>query len=117
LVLPDLFILLTSKFWTPFLTWLLTSVIAPLALAYTVNFSAASGTRRTAHKADPVTFAAAKLMITYAVVKASWTAPYFSRKVQVLVVDAIGEDILFAAGFLALIFGFYDAIIGRPARH
>ena len=123
--LPDLFALLSTNFWYPFLTWTFLTVVAPLAVATSVNFNAvtssSSAGRRTSagRRFDPITFAVVKLMINYALIRASWTAPYFSKKVQVLVVTAIGEDMLFAVGMVTLIYGFYDAIVARQGatRH
>ena len=126
--LPDLFALLSTNFWYPFLTWTFLTVVAPLAVATSVNFNAVTSSssstgaaRRTSagRRFDPVTFAVVKLLINYALIRASWTAPYFSKKVQVLVVSAIGEDMLFAVGLVTLIYGFYDAIVARSgaARH
>jgi len=109
--LPDLTVFFSlSAFWYPFVTWLGMSLFVPLIVSYLLNFT----TTRKRGKAvmyDPVTFAVAKSVFTFAVVKASWTAPWFSKKVQTLVVDAIGSDVLFAAGVVALIFGFYDAVL------
>ena len=74
--LPDMFLILTSSFWSPLLTWALTSVIMPTLAGYFFNLSAAStssgpGTRSRAHApeydVDPLTFSIAKALMSYVV--------------------------------------------------
>jgi hypothetical protein len=67
---PDMFLVLTSSFWGPALLWLMTSVLVPVAAAYLFNFSGSTGRNgrmRFATQFDPMTFAVAKGLITYAV--------------------------------------------------
>lgn len=72
--LPDMFLLLTSSFWSPVLTWLFTSVLVPSAFGYFFNLSAAShaGPRTRARainetNVDPLSFSIAKAVLTYVV--------------------------------------------------
>ncbi|KAK5662726.1 hypothetical protein OQA88_6133 [Cercophora sp. LCS_1] len=73
--LPDLFALLTASFWSPALTWLFTSVVAPSLFGYFFNLSAAhapSGRGRRAQQqqeyaVDPLTFSIVKAVATYVV--------------------------------------------------
>jgi hypothetical protein len=73
--LPDMFLILTSSFWSPALTWALTSVVLPSLFGYFFNLSATSHTGpRTRSKAaasetvvDPLTFSIVKALISYVV--------------------------------------------------
>ncbi|KAF4977840.1 hypothetical protein FZEAL_5683 [Fusarium zealandicum] len=72
---PDMFLLLTSSFWSPALTWVLTSVAIPSFLGYFFNLSATSapptrGRPRANHPeyvVDPLTFSIAKALISFVV--------------------------------------------------
>ncbi|KAF3000489.1 hypothetical protein E8E14_003897 [Neopestalotiopsis sp. 37M] len=72
----DLFLLLTSSFWSPTLTWLFTSTILPTLAGYFFNLSAANQpTRRTTQNTqpspdyvvDPLTFSIVKALISFVV--------------------------------------------------
>ncbi|KYK60678.1 hypothetical protein DCS_01816 [Drechmeria coniospora] len=73
--LPDMFLLLTSSFWSPALTWAFTSVVLPSLFGYFFNICATNTTGpRTRSKAragesvvDPLTFSIAKAIIAYVV--------------------------------------------------
>ncbi|KAG5932610.1 hypothetical protein E4U60_005108 [Claviceps pazoutovae] len=74
--LPDMFLLLTASFWSPALTWALTSVVLPSIAGYFFNLSATNhpaGVRTRARAAahDPVvdtlTFSIAKALVSYVV--------------------------------------------------
>lgn len=69
-----MFLLLTSSFWSPALTWFVTSIFVPSVAGYFFNLSNASqsGARTRARAAnettvDPLTFSIAKALITYVV--------------------------------------------------
>lgn len=75
--LPDLFLVVTASFWSPFLTWALTSLVLPGVLGYFFNLSATSnqGPRTRAKAAaqaaeynvDPLTFSIVKALISFVV--------------------------------------------------
>ncbi|EFY86220.1 hypothetical protein J3459_003829 [Metarhizium acridum] len=73
--LPDMFLILTSSFWSPALTWALTSVVLPSLFGYFFNLTATSHSGpRTRSKAalndtvvDPLTFSIVKALISYVV--------------------------------------------------
>lgn len=73
--LPDMFLLLTKSFWSPALTWALTSFFLPSLFGYFFNLSAtnSSGSRGRArsHAADcsvdPLTFSIVKALASYLV--------------------------------------------------
>ena len=72
---PDMFLLLTSSFWSPALTWILTSVIIPSFAGYFFNLSATSpppsrGRPRPRHAdyvVDPLTFSIVKALVSFVV--------------------------------------------------
>jgi hypothetical protein len=72
--LPDMFLLLTSSFWSPALTWVFTSILVPSAFGYFFNLNANSQTGpRTRARAlnetvvDPLTFSIVKALLAYVV--------------------------------------------------
>ncbi|TPX10767.1 uncharacterized protein E0L32_008336 [Thyridium curvatum] len=71
--IPDMFLLLTSSFWSPVLLWAFSSTIVPAIFGYFFNLSAAShtGRGRKAHQleyaVDPLVFSIAKAILTYAI--------------------------------------------------
>lgn len=72
--LPDMFLLLTSSFWSPALTWVFTSILAPSVFGYFFNISANSqaGPRTRARAlnetvVDPLTFSIVKALLAYVV--------------------------------------------------
>ncbi|OTA95035.1 hypothetical protein M434DRAFT_231019 [Hypoxylon sp. CO27-5] len=75
---PDMFLLLTSSFWSPALLWAFTSAILPSIAGYFINLSINSPhhgrvTRRSSFHAqdavvvDPLSFSIAKALISYVV--------------------------------------------------
>ncbi|KAI1845178.1 hypothetical protein JX266_008725 [Neoarthrinium moseri] len=74
-LVPDLFLLLTSSFWSPTLLWLFTSTLLPTAVGYFFNLSVAhqSGRRTRASQqspeyvVDPLTFSIVKALISFVV--------------------------------------------------
>lgn len=74
--LPDMFLLLTGAFWSPAVTWSLTSFVIPTLFGYFFNLSANSSppgprTRSRAHQPeyaiDPLTFSIVKALVSYVV--------------------------------------------------
>ncbi|KAF5026179.1 hypothetical protein F66182_1743 [Fusarium sp. NRRL 66182] len=72
---PDMFLLLTSSFWSPALTWIFTSIAVPCFVGYFFNLSATSppparGRTRPNHPdyvVDPLTFSIVKALISFVV--------------------------------------------------
>ncbi len=73
--IQDMFVLLTSSFWSPALTWAFTSFIVPSFFGYFFNLNAAnqhptrgrSRAHQTEYVVDPLTFSIVKAVITYVV--------------------------------------------------
>lgn len=70
----DMFLLLTSSFWSPALTWVLTSIVLPCLAGWFFNLRATSAHRSgrprssaSEHVVDPLTFSIAKALISYVV--------------------------------------------------
>lgn len=71
-LIPDLFLLLTSSFWSPATLWAFTSFFVPLLAAYFFNLTSKpkSGRSHTTHFGytfDPLTFNIVKALLTYVV--------------------------------------------------
>ena len=76
---PDMFLLVTSSFWYPALTWAFTSLIGPCLFGYFFNLSAAASSQpprgrklsghHPEHVIDPVTFSVVKALLSYVVYK------------------------------------------------
>ncbi|KAH7148803.1 hypothetical protein EDB81DRAFT_475535 [Dactylonectria macrodidyma] len=72
---PDMFLLLTSSFWSPALTWALTSIVLPAFAGYFFNLSAnsapsnrrRSSTNNAEYVVDPLTFSIVKALVSYVV--------------------------------------------------
>lgn len=72
---PDMFLLLSSSFWSPTLTWIFTSVAVPSFMGYFFNLSATStpptrGRLRSntaEYVVDPLTFSIVKALISFVV--------------------------------------------------
>ncbi|KAJ9156403.1 Cupin-type protein [Pleurostoma richardsiae] len=74
---PDMFLLLTSSFWSPTLLWATTSFIVPSLFGYFFNLSAANSnahpgrgrprTNTPEYTIDPLTFSIVKALLTYVV--------------------------------------------------
>jgi hypothetical protein len=71
-LIPDLFLLLTSSFWGPATLWAFTSLILPLFSAYFFNLTAKPSRARShsthfAYAFDPLTFNIVKALLTFVV--------------------------------------------------
>ncbi|KAL2687379.1 hypothetical protein Neosp_004939 [[Neocosmospora] mangrovei] len=72
---PDMFLLLTSSFWSPTLTWIFTSVAVPSFLGYFFNLSATRTpptrgrlrSNNAEYVVDPLTFSIVKALISFVV--------------------------------------------------
>lgn len=73
---PDMFLLLTSNFWSPALTWILTSLVIPSFVGYFFNLSATSPPPPSRvrprpsyadYVVDPLTFSIVKALVSFVV--------------------------------------------------
>ncbi|RSM16877.1 hypothetical protein CDV31_004346 [Fusarium ambrosium] len=72
---PDMFLLLSSSFWSPTLTWIFTSVAVPSFMGYFFNLSATSTpptrgrlrSNNAEYVVDPLTFSIVKALISFVV--------------------------------------------------
>ncbi|KAL1900201.1 hypothetical protein Sste5346_002511 [Sporothrix stenoceras] len=76
--LPDVFLLLTTSFWSPVILFFLISIAIPSFIGYFFNLSAASGSHHTGrgrsrpfsnaeYAVDPLTFSVAKAILVYVI--------------------------------------------------
>lgn len=119
---PDVFVVLSSFFWSPVLTWLATSVVIPSLVGYFYNLSAASHTPRRGRAAqpdynvDPLTFSIAKALVSFLVFGQKVT---FGGLINVESIDRINsaiygewKGILTGAAITGLA-SLYDAVLRK----
>ena len=125
---PDLFLLLDSKFWAPFSLWSLTSLILPAIISYFINLplkahsSHTSSARRAATQAhaqtqlDPFIFNLAKGLIAYVVYAKHFS---FGGLYQHFTIATVNEsilggylDILISSGLGASV-SLYEAVLKK----
>ncbi|QUC20613.1 uncharacterized protein UV8b_04854 [Ustilaginoidea virens] len=128
--LPDMFLLLSPSFWSPALTWALTSAVLPTLAGYFFNLSATSRpgpprTRaRTAAAAaarsdtvvDPLTFSIAKALATYVVYAQGVTFGGLPSETAVARLDAAvyggWRGVLVGCAIVAVT-SIYDAVLNK----
>ena len=104
-MLPDLFSLLTAKFWATSLLWASTSVFVPLVFAYFYNLSTRDVKRHGArvtvarYSADPMTFSVVKALITWMVYSQGYMFGFID--------DAVASHV-----HLAMFGGYQEIMIG-----
>ena len=121
--IPDLFLLLTSAFWSPFSLWLLTSLLLPLAFAYFFNLTLKAkdshGTRTRnvqVSQFDPLTFNVIKALVTWLVysqgVNFAGLVSYYSILTVNGAVPGGYQGIMIGAGIGALT-SIYEAVLRK----
>ncbi|KAI1762844.1 hypothetical protein GGR53DRAFT_499880 [Hypoxylon sp. FL1150] len=124
---PDMFLLLTSSFWSPALLWAFTSAVLPSVAGYFVNLTVGAHhntrvTRRSsiAHHADtvidPLTFSIAKALISYVVYGqgitfGGWIAEESIARINAAVYGGY-KGILTGTAITGLL-SIYDAVLKR----
>lgn len=123
--LPDMFLLLTSSFWSPVLLYLTTSCVLPAVAGYFFNLSAANhhhpgrGRPRSSqpdYEVDPLTFSIVKALLTFVVYNQGVT---FGGLVSELSVARINSALY--GGWKGVVTGaaivgvtaFYDAVLKK----
>ncbi|BFZ55346.1 hypothetical protein PYCC9005_002386 [Savitreella phatthalungensis] len=138
LSIPDLLVVLAlDSFWKPLLAWALFQII-PLILGSLFNLRSAaahvhgssstaarSGRRASSPAAssnsnslqtssyvvDPVTFAAAKLLLVQIIFESGIGKQLLGRKQIALLELAVGEKVIFTSAAVTLLFALYEAIL------
>lgn len=101
--LPDLFVLLTSAYWAPTLTWATFSIAIPLAVSYFYNLTVHNVKRNNArvrvvrYTYDPLVFNVTRAMAAYLVYKAEILFPYVSEQTRTVLVGSQYQEMF---GFL-----------------
>lgn len=123
---PDVFLLLTTSFWSPALLWAFTSVILPSLAGYFINLTAGSAqqhgrvTRRNApsleHTVDPLTFSIVKAVISFVVYGqgvtfGGWFNPQSIERINGAVYGGYKGVLVGAA--ISGVFSVYDAILKK----
>lgn len=125
---PDLFLLLDSKFWAPFSLWFLVSLVAPAAISYFINLplkahpSHTYSTRRATLEAnsqlqfDPFVFSLAKGLLAYLVFAQHFTLGglYTHHSITTVNESILGgySNILISSGLGAAV-SLYEAVLKK----
>jgi hypothetical protein len=124
--LPDLFLLLTSHFWGPFLLWTSTSLFVPLLFSYFINLTLPKSKPLTpvtrshptapSYKFDPLIFNIVKALATYLVYAQGLTlggviAPNVVKRVVGSIPGGF-EGILIGAG-VGILTSLYEAVLKK----
>lgn len=115
--LPDLFALLTSKFWGPFTLWFCTSLLVPSLVAYFFNLTRMPTTRsHTRYSVDPLTFNIVKGLLTFVVYGQNATLGGLVDPTNVATIKSAFyggyESVLVGAG-ISILFTMYDAVLKK----
>lgn len=125
---PDLFLLLESKFWAPFSLWALTSMILPATTAYFINLplkahpSHSYSTRQAALQAntqmqfDPFIYSLAKGLISYLIYAQHFTLGGLYTNFTIATVnEAIlgGWGALLVSSGLSAVVSMYEAVLKK----
>ncbi|KAI0386866.1 hypothetical protein F5Y04DRAFT_73195 [Hypomontagnella monticulosa] len=121
---PDMFLLLTSSFWSPALLWAFTSTILPSIAGYfinlTVNSSHGSRRRSSLHApdsvVDPLTFSIAKALISYVVYGQGITFGGWIDETSIARINTAlygGYKGMLTGAAITGIFSIYDAVLKK----
>ena len=115
-ILPDLFVVLTSAFWAPFLTWVLTAVALPVVNGLLFNFVAVSvsSNEDSAYQVDPLTFAVTKALLAYLVHYKSFSFGGALGDAGIATVgDSVGRELQIIDSFIGIIAAIWEATLRR----
>lgn len=119
--IPDLFLLLTSSFWSPATLWAATSFFIPLTLAYFFNLTSKPKTGRSHTKSftyafDPLTFNVVKALLTYVVFVQDYTFGGYVDLENVARINSAlygGPGSVLVGCAIGVLVTFYEAIISK----
>lgn len=115
-VLPDLFIVLTTTFWAPFLTWFVTSLVLPVGNAVLFNFVAVSVSSKedNEYQVDPLTFAVTKALLAYLVhYKAFTFGGVLGEQAVATVGGSVGRELQLIGSAIGIIAAIWEATLRR----
>ncbi|KAI0389224.1 hypothetical protein F5Y17DRAFT_469845 [Xylariaceae sp. FL0594] len=122
---PDMFLLLTSSFWSPAFLWALTSTILPSIAGYFINLTTGTQpqgriTRRSAPPpetvVDPLTFSVVKALVSYVVYGQGVT---FGGRINPTSIARVNSAIyggykgMLAGAAISGLFSIYDAVLRK----
>lgn len=116
--LPDLFLLLTSRFWQPAILWAATSFFVPLFFSYFFNLTSRPSRNNTkfAYTFDPLTFNIVKALLAYAIYAQDMTfggLVDLESVARIRSASAGGWQGIVAGAGIGILVTFYDAIIRK----
>ncbi|OTB07103.1 hypothetical protein M426DRAFT_20493 [Hypoxylon sp. CI-4A] len=119
---PDMFLLLTSSFWSPALLWAFTSTFVPSIAGYFINLTVSThhGRYRRSNSpdnvVDPLTFSIAKALISYVVYAQGITFGGWIDDTSIARINSAifgGYKGILTGTAITGIFSFYDAVLKK----
>ncbi|KAI0407623.1 hypothetical protein F4802DRAFT_595026 [Xylaria palmicola] len=121
---PDMFLLLTSSFWSPALIWAFTSIALPSIAGYFINLTTGSQQSRLARRGgpapdtvvDPLTFSIVKALISFVVYGQGVTFGGWINEVSIARINAAvygGYKGILSGAAISAIFSIYDAVLKK----
>ncbi|PHH70726.1 hypothetical protein CDD82_6959 [Ophiocordyceps australis] len=118
--LPQMFLILSSTFWSRLLPWLVTAVILPCFSGYFFNLSRARHTSiylaRPAYTIDPLSFSVAKALVSYLVYARGLSIYHLPTPESVAFINAAlyaGWSGTLTVSAITGLMGIYDAVLHR----
>ncbi|KAI0443723.1 hypothetical protein F4803DRAFT_297265 [Xylaria telfairii] len=121
---PDMFLLLTSSFWSPALIWAFTSSILPSIAGYFVNMTTGANPGRTPRRGaqvpeavvDPLTFSIVKAIISFVIYGQGVTFGGWINEVSIARINSAvygGYKGILTGAAISGIFSIYDAVLKK----
>ncbi|KAI0202052.1 hypothetical protein F4808DRAFT_423376 [Astrocystis sublimbata] len=120
---PDMFLLLTSSFWSPALLWAFTSTLLPSIVGYFVNMTTGSNQGRIPRRGgvpdavvDPLTFSIVKAIISFVIYGQGVTFGGWFNEVSIARINSAvygGYKGILTGAAISGIFSIYDAVLKK----
>ncbi|KAI0858112.1 hypothetical protein F4860DRAFT_487245 [Xylaria cubensis] len=121
---PDMFLLLTSSFWSPALLWAFTSTILPSVAGYFINMTTGAHQGRVTRRnpqvpdavVDPLTFSIVKAIISFVVYGQGVTFGGWINEVSIARINSAiygGYKGMLTDAAISGIFSIYDAVLKK----
>ncbi|KAI1751744.1 hypothetical protein F4782DRAFT_547464 [Xylaria castorea] len=121
---PDMFLLLTSSFWSPALLWAFTSTILPSIAGYFINMTTGAHQGRVVRRGsqvpdavvDPLTFSIVKAIISFVVYGQGVTFGGWVNEVSIARINSAiygGYKGILTHAAISGIFSIYDAVLKK----
>ncbi|KAJ3564633.1 hypothetical protein NPX13_g7776 [Xylaria arbuscula] len=121
---PDMFLLLTSSFWSPALLWSFTSFILPSIAGYFINMTTGAHQGRVTRRSapvpdavvDPLTFSVVKAIISFVIYGQGVTFGGWVNELSIARINSAiygGYQGILAGAAITGLFSIYDAVLKK----